>query len=63
MNSSLIDTLVPIAIVQTGALIYFAGVVSFTLRNHEDRHNKTEARCENCTRIVTQVATKEGIPL
>lgn len=48
---------------QTGALIFFAGVVSWTLRNHDKRLDKNEARCEGCLRVVTQLATKEGIEL
>lgn len=40
LTNGLICALVPVAVVQTGALIYFAGVVSATLKNHDQRLNK-----------------------
>jgi hypothetical protein len=40
LPNGLICSLVPVALVQAGALIYFAGVVSATLKSHGERLDK-----------------------
>jgi hypothetical protein len=40
LTNGLICALVPLAIVNTGALIYFAGVVTATLKNYGQRLDK-----------------------
>ena len=45
----------------TGALIYFAGQVKETLRNHEMRIENYEMRCNSCGKIVIRLAMKAGM--
>lgn len=46
---------------QTGALIYFAGAVSATLRSHEKRIDKLESGAEKRAAAVAKLAAKEGV--
>ncbi len=60
------DALAVIAIFlasQTGALIYFAGMVSVNLRSLLKWRDLREQKCEVCNRVVIQLATKGGIEL
>lgn len=45
----------------TGSLIYFAGSVRETLRNHDRRIENTEVRCYSCEKKVIRLAAKAGI--
>lgn len=55
LMEGVIIALVPIGVVQTGALIYFCGVVITTLRDHSKRIDRIEERCderEKCGRYA-----------
>ena len=56
-----ISALVPLIVAQTGALIFFAGVVAFTMKDHARRIEKTEDKCERCSITVARLAQKEGL--
>jgi hypothetical protein len=49
------------AAAQTGALIFFAGVVAFTLKDHARRHSETETKLDKVSLTVAKLAQKEGI--
>jgi hypothetical protein len=63
LSPDAIATIVVFIAAQTGALIFFAGVVAFTLKNHDRRLTTNETDCKECRRTVIQLATKEGIEL
>lgn len=45
----------------TGSMIYFAGIVTATLRDHDRRIGSTEEWRESRDRVIFQLAGKEGI--
>ncbi len=45
---------------QTGALIYFAGVISATVRNHDARIEKLETGHLENLKAVSQLTGREG---
>jgi hypothetical protein len=61
LDPALIYALLPLAVMQTGAMIYFAGSVRATLIFHDDRIDKFEQSCAKCTRLVNRLAEREGI--
>jgi len=54
-------TLLVFVATQTGALIFFAGVVTVTLRGHGERLDKNDEWRDRTERTVIQLATREGI--
>lgn len=48
---------------QTGALVYFAGTVAATLRDHDRRLDVNEADHKALLKVTAQIAAKEGIQL
>lgn len=63
LDPGLINALVPLGLLQTGALIYFAGQVASTLKDHGRRLDQHDDDCKQCKRVVAVVADREGIKL
>jgi len=55
--------LVPFILLQSGALIYWAGQITRAVRDHDDALKTRTEQCEKCTRIVAVLANKEGMTL
>lgn len=53
----------PDAVVTSGALIFYAGVVLAMLRNHDRRIDKNEAATEKLQSDVAYLRGKEGIQI
>jgi hypothetical protein len=62
-NQEALVMLIIFVATQTGALIYFAGVIAATMRDHEARLTKNEATDEKLLLLVAQLATREGIQI
>jgi hypothetical protein len=54
---------IPLGLLQTAALVYFAGRLTKTVEDHDLAIKKWGERCEYCNRVVAIVANKEGIAL
>jgi hypothetical protein len=61
MDAGLIVAIAVPALLQAGALVYFAGSVSETLKDHERRITKTEDTTGTLGREVSYLKGKEGI--
>jgi hypothetical protein len=59
----LLVALVPLGLLQTGALIYFAGRVTRTVNDHDEAIKEQRETCLRCNRVVGILANKEGISL
>jgi hypothetical protein len=56
--AEVLKALIPIVLVETGALVFFCGVVSVNLVNHGRRLDKVEDRCE---KRICMTAGKTGL--
>lgn len=63
LTPAFIGSLAVLLIAQTGALIFFAGVVATTLRQHGDALETHSETCANCKRVVTILADREGVSM
>ena len=63
LDPGAIAVLLVFAAMQTGALIFFAGAVTVTLRNHSERLNENEAKCEDCSRAIVRLVAREEFEL
>lgn len=63
LADTVIAALIPIGVVQTGALIYFAGRLTRTVQDHDEALKKQGEQCNSCNRVVAILANKEGIAL
>jgi len=63
IDQNAVATVVIFIAAQTGALVFFAGMVTVTLRNYGERITKTEERSERTELTLTKLASREGIDL
>ncbi len=63
LDPDAITTIVIFIAAQTGALIFYAGVMLFTVRNHEKLLTDVEAKQEKTHTTVVKLATKENIAI
>lgn len=61
--AELLVALIPLVLIQTGALIYFAGRVTRTVSDHDEAIKEQREICLRCNRVVGILANKEGIEL
>jgi hypothetical protein len=63
LDSGAISTILVFAAAQTGALIFYAGVMLAMIRNHDRRLDKNEDRVDALSASVSKIAGSEGIQL
>lgn len=63
VETEVVRQLMLLAVVQTGALIFYCGIVAATLRNHDKRLDIVEKDQKQQSAKVAQIAGKEGFQL
>ncbi len=58
-----IMALVPLLVIQSGALIYWAGQITRAVRDHDQQLKERSEECKQCKSLVIRLGDREGLTL